>query len=221
MASHCGLVAAGWVSCPGMTRNWLAGATRTSSSLPRFHHTVVIGAATSTKGTTMLSKTTTLSLSAVAIGSALTFGALHNPAVSSPAARKAVPTVEVMLVDIPWTGGHDGYLDAGKKGLGPGDQFFLTDLPVYEHGTSHRIGSLDAVELILSARHDGTVTEDSTYRFPGGTVNTHCILRHTDDPNRCAVSGGTGDYLGVSGQITYVRENSKRKVNVMRLELVR
>ena len=169
----------------------------------------------------MLSKTTTLSLSAVAIGSAVTFGAWHNPAVSSSAAREAAPTVEVMLVDIPWTGGHMGYLDAGKKGLGPGDQFFLTDLPVYEHGTSHRIGSLDAVELILSARHDGTVTDDSTYRFPGGTVNTHCVLRHTDDPNRCAVSGGTGDYLGVSGQVTYVRENSKRKVSVVRLELVR
>ena len=66
----------------------------------------------------MLSKTTTLSLSAVAICSALTFGALHNPAVSSPAARKAVPTVEVMLVDIPLNGGHEGTSTPAKRGWG-------------------------------------------------------------------------------------------------------
>jgi hypothetical protein len=36
-----------------------------------------------------------------------------------------------------------------------------------------------------------------------------------------SVSGGTGDYLGVSGQVTYVRENRKLNLNVMRLELVR
>ncbi|HVQ18885.1 MAG TPA: hypothetical protein VMT27_07605, partial [Actinomycetes bacterium] len=69
--------------------------------------------------------------------------------------------------------------------------------------------------------HDGTVTDDGTYRVAGGTVNTHCIVRHTDDPNRCSISGGTGDYLGVSGQITLVREDATRKVEVMRLELVR
>ncbi len=169
----------------------------------------------------MLSKASTLTLSAVAIGSALTFAAWPNPAVSSSAAPEAAPTVEVMLVDMPFNGGHGGYLDNGKKGLGPGDLFFATDLPVYEHGTSHRVGSLDGYELIVSGRHDGTVTSDVTYRFPGGTITTHCILRHTDDPNVCAVSGGTGDYLGVSGQVTYVRENRKLNLNVMRLELVK
>ena len=161
----------------------------------------------------MLSKTTTLSLSAVAICSALTFGALHNPALSSPAARKAAPTVEVMLVDIPFNGGHGGYLDNGKKGLGPGDLFFVTGLSARlraRHVAPHRQPGRG--EAILSARHDGTVTEDGTYRFPGGSVSTHCIVRHTDDPNRCAVSGGAGDYLGVSGQVTYVSERRESSI---------
>ena len=47
------------------------------------------------------------------------------------------------------------------------------------------------------------------------------MIRHTDKPLRQTVTGGTGRYAGVGGQLVLLKENSKRKVEVMRLELVR
>jgi hypothetical protein len=47
------------------------------------------------------------------------------------------------------------------------------------------------------------------------------VVRHTDQPFRITVTGGTGRYLGVGGQLTLLRSDEDRKVEVMRLELVR
>jgi len=83
-----------------------------------------------------------------------------------------------------------------------------------------RIGAADAVELILSGRHDGTVTRQSTLRLPGGHVEVNGIIRRTDDPIRVTVIGGTDQFAGAGGQMVLLRENADRKVSVVRLELI-
>jgi hypothetical protein len=94
-------------------------------------------------------------------------------------------------------------------------------LPILDDATGERLGVGDFVELIVSGRHDGTVTNQSTLRLEGGHIDLDGIIRHTDDPSQTPVVGGTGRYVGVTGQLTMVREDSKRKVSVMRLELQR
>lgn len=131
------------------------------------------------------------------------------------------PASETMVLAFPWTGGHTRYLDNGRKGLGPGDLFLGTGLPILDDATGKRVGEGDFTELIVSGRHDGTVTNQSTLRLAGGHIDLDGIIRHTDDPSQTSVVGGTGRYVGVSGQLTMVREDSRRKVSVMRLDLVR
>jgi hypothetical protein len=168
------------------------------------------------------------STKAAALGSAalalVAIGLEPGSSTSAPAGSGALdpsPDTETMMINVPWQGGHGHYLDNGRKGLGPGDLFLGTDLPVFDEVTGERIGTSDSVELILSARHDGTVTDQTTFRFAGGHVDVDGIIRHTDKPLRMTVTGGTGRYLGVSGQLTLVKEDAHRKVEVMRLELVR
>ncbi|MCW2774328.1 MAG: hypothetical protein JWN91_2654 [Nocardioides sp.] len=165
---------------------------------------------------------------ATALGSAVLALVAIGLGPGSPTSARAdrdtlnpAPGNETMMINVPWQGGHLHYLDNGRKGLGPGDLFLGTDLPVFDEVTGERIGTSDGVELILSARHDGTVTDQTTFRFAGGHVDVDGIIRHTDTPLRMTVTGGTGRYLGVSGQLTLVKEDAHRKVEVMRLELVR
>jgi hypothetical protein len=131
----------------------------------------------------------------------------------------ATRATETMLLSSPWTGGHGHYLDRGTKGPSWGDVFMGNGLPLYDESTGRRIGSSDAVELILSGRHDGTVTSQQTLRLPGGHIDLDGIIRHTDDPLRVTVTGGTGRFAGVGGQLV-ATEDAKRKVSILRLELI-
>jgi hypothetical protein len=140
---------------------------------------------------------------------------LAEPGRTSPAASQQ------LTLSSPWVGGRFHYLDLGRKGLGPGDVFTITGLPVHDEDTGRRVGATDGAETILSARHDGTVLQEMTYRFRGGTVTVAGALRHTDDPMRLPVTGGTGDYVGVTGQLEELFEDEDRKVSVFRLELHR
>jgi hypothetical protein len=125
-----------------------------------------------------------------------------------------------MLLDIPFQGGHTKFINHGHNGVGPGDLFLFTDIPVFKHGTHKRIGEVDGTELIISNRHNGTVTGPITLGLPGGTIEGESVGRHTDHPARSAVHGGTGRCLGVTGQVT-LREDNKHKVTVLRVELIR
>lgn len=162
---------------------------------------------------------------AFALGATVTGAILLGQTVgtASPAEPQATGTAQgvtkTILLSSPWTGGHGHYLDRGRKGPSWGDAFFATDLPLYNEHTGRRIGSSDAVELILSGRHDGTVTSQQTLRLPGGHVDLDGIVRHTDDPLRVTVTGGTGRFAGVAGQLV-ATEDAKRKVSVLRLELL-
>lgn len=139
----------------------------------------------------------------------------------SPATGTTAPVGERITLNTPWEGGVFHYIDLGKPDVGPGDMFTLTGLPVRSEETGERVGALDAVETILSSRHDGTVRQEMTFRFAGGTVAVAGNLRHTDRPIRLPVVGGTADYTGVTGQLRELGEDSKRKVSVTRLILVR
>jgi hypothetical protein len=162
---------------------------------------------------------------ALALGATLTGATLlgqtvgtASPTASTP--RGSVERVETtMLLSMPWTGGHSRYLDRGRKGPSAGDVFLLTDQPVNDEHTGRRIGAADAVELILSGRHDGTVTSQSTLRLPGGHVEVDGIIRHTDDPIRVTVTGGTQRFAGAGGQMVLLRADPDRKVSIVRLEL--
>ena len=80
---------------------------------------------------------------------------------------------------------------------------------------------MDGWEIILSGRHDGSVAGATVLRLADGNVIIDGMVRHTDDPNIFAVTGGTGSYVGVGGTMTVLRENRRRKVVIMRLEIVR
>ena len=163
-----------------------------------------------------------LTLSALALGSILTL-AQGADAEQSEGARASTPAapVESLRLEVPFQGGAFAFVDLGKKGLGPGDMFVTSDLPVIDPSTRKRMGSMDRWELILSARHNGSVAGETALRLADGNVIIDGLVRHTDEPNVFAVTGGTGSYAGVGGTLTVVRENTRRKVVVMRLEIVR
>jgi hypothetical protein len=126
-----------------------------------------------------------------------------------------------MVLAFPFQGGHQRVIDRGPKGVGAGDLILSTGMPILDNASGERVGSGDAVELIVSKRHDGTVVDQSTLRLPGGHVDIDGVVRHTDSPFHVSVTGGTGRYLGTGGQLTLIREDSERKVVVMKLELTR
>ena len=170
-----------------------------------------------------ISKTsTTLTLSAVALGSilVLTNGADAEQAAGSQAPARAA-VVDSLRLEVPFQGGASAFLDLGKKGLGAGDIFVGSDLPVTNRSTGKKVGSMDGWEIILSGRHDGSVAGATVLRLADGNVIIDGMVRHTDDPNTFAVTGGTGSYVGVGGTMTVLRENRRRKVVIMRLEIVR
>lgn len=130
------------------------------------------------------------------------------------------PVVEKVTINTPFEGGVFHYVDVGTPDIGPGDMFTVTGLPVRDERTGKRVGALDALETVLSARHDGTVRQEFTFRFAGGTVDIAGNLRHTDKPIRLPVVGGTGDFAGVTGQLRELREDPERQVSITRLILI-
>ena len=123
--------------------------------------------------------------------------------------------LETLTLTTPFDGGTTRHVDLGKKGISAGDLFLGTGAPVYAQGK--RIGTMDGVETIVSAAHDGTVSQQGTLRLAGGNIMLEGIGRHTDTPFRLAVVGGTGNYAFARGQLTVLREDDSRGVVVFRL----
>ncbi len=169
--------------------------------------------------TTRIRKTATL-LAGVAAGTALVLTGAPTVATAPGDAGASSPETSTMELAFPWVGGHQRFIDTGKKGISPGDLFLGVDLPILDNRTGEKVGTSDAVEMILSGRHDGTVTSQSTLRLPGSHIELDGVIRHTDQPLRMTVTGGTGRYLGVGGQLTLLRSDEDRKVEVMRLDLI-
>jgi hypothetical protein len=165
---------------------------------------------------------TQTAIGALAVGAVLAATAASaGSSTPTRASRTGAAHADTMILAFPFKGGHQRFIDQGKKGVDAGDLFLSTGMPILDNATNARIGTGDAVELIVSRRHDGTVTNQSTLRLRGGHVELDGVVRHTDSPFRVSVIGGTGKYLGVGGQLTLLREDTKRQVVVMKLELVR
>jgi hypothetical protein len=124
-----------------------------------------------------------------------------------------------MTLSTPFDGGHTRQVDIGKRGFSAGDMFTVTGQPVSDEATARRVGSLDAIETIISRLHDGTASLAATLRLADGTVHVAGIVRHTDAPTRLPVTGGTGAYAGATGQVT-ITEDEDRRRTVMHLELL-
>lgn len=160
-------------------------------------------------------------LTAVSVAAASAVGLASSGANEpAPALAETSPVVERITVNTPFEGGVFHYVDVGTPDIGPGDMFTVTGLPVRSEKTGRRLGALDAIETVLSARHDGTVRREFTFRFARGTIEVAGTLRHTNQPIRLPVIGGTGDYVGVTGQLREVREDPKRRVSIDRLILI-
>src|SRR3954451_5909712 len=124
-----------------------------------------------------------------------------------------------MTLSTPFDGGHSAQLDIGKRGFSAGDMFTVTGQPVSDEATGRRIGSLDAIETLVSRRHHGTTSMAATLRLAHGTLHGAGVIRHTDAHPRLPVTGGTGTYAGARGQLT-ITEDDTHKKTIMRLELV-
>jgi hypothetical protein len=140
--------------------------------------------------------------------------------VSGPQRAAPTPVTTQIVYDEPFTGGHGHFIDLAKKGLGAGDMFLGVGLPLLDHETGDRIGTMDATEIIVSGRHDGTVEMNETLRLKGGLVMISGVVRHTDTPFRMAVVGGTGAYADARGQVTQLKEDRHRNVTVIQLDLI-
>ena len=161
-------------------------------------------------------------LACIATGTAALIAQMPTNTSEPVGAGTSTPATETMVLDVPFEGGHGRFIDTGKKGLGPGDLFLVVGLPILDNATGKKLGTSDAVEMMMFPnRHDGTVTMQYTLRLPGGHIDLYGVVRHSDKPFRIPVTGGTGRYLGVGGQLTLLKEDTRRNINVMRLELVR
>jgi hypothetical protein len=124
-----------------------------------------------------------------------------------------------LLLTLPFNGGRNHFIDLGRHGISIGDEFTSVDTPIRAEKTGQLVASADGMETILDGHHDGTVQQELTFRFAGGTVTVGGEIRHTDTPIRLGVTGGTGRYDRARGQLVLLREDAQRKVTVMRLEL--
>src|SRR3954447_11497145 len=129
------------------------------------------------------------------------------------------PGGRTLLLTLPFNGGRNHFIDLGRRGVSIGDEFASVDVPIRAAKTGQLVASADGVETILDGHHDGTVQQELTFRFAGGTVTLGGEIRHTDAPIGLGVSGGAGRYDRVRGQLVLVREDAQRKVTIMRLEL--
>jgi hypothetical protein len=119
----------------------------------------------------------------------------------------------------PFVGGRTRYLDLGKKGISAGDMFLSTGSPVFDLQTGKRVGTSDGMETFVSLRHQGTVWLHGTARLRDGRIEAGGLLRHSDRKQSLPVTGGTGAYVGVRGEMT-VTEDRKHKRNVITVTLL-
>jgi hypothetical protein len=140
-------------------------------------------------------------------------------AISGPSSGSAIEAPRTLTLTTPFEGGKATEVDLGKKGLGSGDMVLTTDIPLRDEASGRRVAALDVVETILSAAHNGTVQMQGAIRLSDGRVEFAATLRHTDPVESMAIVGGTGAYANVRGEVT-IREDERRKLNIMRVSLV-
>ena len=108
-------------------------------------------------------------------------------------------------------------IDIGKKGASPGDQVIETTVD-FQHGQRVDRSVLNCVDITVTARgfdvlcHGALVFSGGQVEFQGET-SFH-------EPFTVAVTGGTGAYQHVGGQLTVVRTLPHSSTDVETLRLV-
>ena len=69
-------------------------------------------------------RTTAIVVVGIATGTAIILAGTPTVATTSVDARTSGQETETMVLAFPWVGGHQRFIDNGRKGIGPGD-FFL------------------------------------------------------------------------------------------------
>lgn len=119
----------------------------------------------------------------------------------------------------PFTGGKTTTINAGRKSIGPGDQFLSTGLPLLDAPRGTRIGTADGMETIVGRAGGGTVNMTGVLRLKDGKLHFGGLLRRSDTPQALPVLGGTGAYAGARGTLT-ASEDGTAKVVRLRVELL-
>jgi hypothetical protein len=140
-----------------------------------------------------------------AIGAALAVLAGTTAALSVASASAAPTSATERSVKVLHLISHDTsvkHIDIGKKGLSPGDELIETTID-FQHGTRVDRSVVNCVLITIIGRamdvlcHGDLVFSDGQVQFQGET-NFHT-------PFAIAVTGGTGAYQNVGGQLTLLR----------------
>jgi hypothetical protein len=121
---------------------------------------------------------------------------------SASAAPKPAATDSVKVLHLISHDTSVKVIDIGKKGVSPGDQLIETTID-FQHGTQvdHSVVNCVLITIIGHAQdvlcHGELVFKDGQVEFQGETTF------HT--PFAIAVTGGTGAYQRVGGQLTLLR----------------
>ena len=101
-------------------------------------------------------------------------------------------------------------LDLGPRGPSQGDMR-VTNAPLYDEGGKHRIGRADLFSVLTDPADEPEekahmAEATATYTLPGGEICAQGLRAYPElsgDPSRAvnAISGGTGKYAGVRGEV--------------------
>ena len=94
------------------------------------------------------------------------------------------------------------------NGFGPGDEFIFSE-DLWNTQKTHKLGTLSVICTVVSAQKGSPAAHCvGTARFKGGSIEAAGL-----SPERgttvVAITGGTGSYIGASGQII-IRELNKQ-----------
>ncbi|MBA2559995.1 MAG: hypothetical protein H0V07_08930 [Propionibacteriales bacterium] len=67
-------------------------------------------------------RTTATLLAGIATGTAIVLAGTPTVATEPVETATSSQTTETMVLAFPWNGGHQRFIDTGKKGIGPGGQ---------------------------------------------------------------------------------------------------
>jgi hypothetical protein len=93
--------------------------------------------------------------------------------------------------------------DLGEEGFSAGDRFTLLDSLWIDGKKAGELG-IDCVSVDLDGQTGETAHCVATATLPGGQITTQGLIAFTDQPVQrfsLAVTGGTGDYRTVGGEI--------------------
>jgi hypothetical protein len=140
----------------------------------------------------------------------LTFGAASLASPSGTAGHS------VQIVHLVAMTTEQNFLDLGDTGLSLGDQFVFHDA-LLRNGT--RIGADGGVCSVISPT-SGMFQCAVTFSLPSGRIAAQGLIAHSPGTNAAfvfAVTGGTGSYSKVAGEVKMVQSTNESALVTLRL----